>query len=72
MLFQEIIAVYSENHTEPVNIKCKNDLMLLWLVHIATMGFKVLKLNMFLVSPSSSWSSHIPPPSRLALESRLR
>jgi hypothetical protein len=36
MLFKEIIAVYSENHTEPINIKCKSYLMLKRLVHIAT------------------------------------
>jgi hypothetical protein len=26
-LFKEIIAVYSENHTEPINIKCKKELL---------------------------------------------
>jgi hypothetical protein len=35
-LFKEIIAVYSENHTEPINIKNKSYLMLKQLVHIAT------------------------------------
>jgi hypothetical protein len=36
MLFKEIIAVYSENHTESIDIKCKSYLMLKRLVHIAT------------------------------------
>jgi hypothetical protein len=35
-LFKEIIAVYSENHTEPINIKCKSYLTLKQLVHIET------------------------------------
>jgi hypothetical protein len=35
-LFKEIIAVYSENHTQPINIKYKSYLMLKRLVHIAT------------------------------------
>jgi hypothetical protein len=36
MLFKELIAVYSENHTELINIKWKNYLMLKQLVYIAT------------------------------------
>jgi hypothetical protein len=36
MLFKELIAVYSENHTEPINIQWKSYLMLKQLVHIAT------------------------------------
>jgi hypothetical protein len=35
-LFKEIIAVYSENHTKPINNKYKSCLMLKGLVHIAT------------------------------------
>jgi hypothetical protein len=36
MVFKELIAVYSENHTEPINIKWKCYLMLKQLVYIAT------------------------------------
>jgi hypothetical protein len=36
MLFKEIIAVYSDDHTEPVNTELKSYLMLKRLVHIAT------------------------------------
>jgi hypothetical protein len=42
-LFKEIIAVYSENHTEPINIKCKSYLMLKRLVHIATVRLQKVK-----------------------------
>jgi hypothetical protein len=36
MLFKEIIAVYSENHTEPTNITWETYFTLHRLVHIAT------------------------------------
>jgi hypothetical protein len=42
-LFKEIIAVYSENHTEPINIKCKSYLMLMRLVHIETIRLEKVK-----------------------------
>jgi hypothetical protein len=42
MLFKEIISVYSENHTEAINVKCKSYLMLKWLVHIATIRLERL------------------------------
>jgi hypothetical protein len=35
-LFKELIAVYSDNYTEPINAQCKSYLMLRRLVHIAT------------------------------------
>jgi hypothetical protein len=41
-VFKGIIAVYSENHTEPTNIKCKRYLMLKQLVHIATIRLQKL------------------------------
>jgi hypothetical protein len=38
MLFKGIIAVYSQNHTELINIKCKIYFMLKRLVHIAAIS----------------------------------
>jgi hypothetical protein len=38
MQFKEIIAVYSENHTKPINALCKP-------IYIVTLGFKVLKVQ---------------------------
>jgi hypothetical protein len=43
MVFKEIITVYSENHIESINIKCKSYLMLKWLVNIATI--RLWKVN---------------------------
>jgi hypothetical protein len=42
-VFKGIIAVYSDNHTEPTNIKCKRYLTLKQLVHIATI--RLQKVN---------------------------
>jgi hypothetical protein len=37
MMFEEVIAVFNENHAEPNNAKCRRSYLLLkWLVHIVT------------------------------------
>jgi hypothetical protein len=43
MLFTEIIAAYSENHTKPINILCVQNVEL----QIAKAGFTNIKLDLY-------------------------
>jgi hypothetical protein len=45
MLFEEIIAVYSENHAKPINTKCSiTDCQSRWFIYLP-LGLKGLKLK---------------------------
>jgi hypothetical protein len=52
MLFKEIIAVYSENHTKHINIKCKSYWLLKQAGHIVTPELRVKILSFELLTAS--------------------
>jgi hypothetical protein len=60
-LFEEIIAVCTENNTKPINTKCRvTDCWSSWYVQLP-LGFKGLKLTQMLlltVNPSNQWNKH--------------
>jgi hypothetical protein len=70
MLFKEIIAVYSENHTKPINTKCSiTDCKSRWLIWLP-LGLKGLRIGMVPTRPIRTcvMSCHLHCQSHCALQ----